>query len=185
MSASTDLDPRLQELLDRQAIWQVMLDYSRGIDRFDRVLLTTCYHPDAIDDHGVFVGGRDEFIDWAIGYHGAYQTAHHHGLSNHNCEIDGATAHCETYYHFLGVNPAGAHSLAMGRYIDRVERRDGIWRIAARMCVTEMVADLPPTALPEQWAAALFSNGPVSRDHDDVSYQRPLATRRPASSIVG
>lgn len=179
MSASTDLDPRLQELIDRQSIWQVMLAYSRGIDRFDRALLASCYHSDAIDDHGVFVGLRDDFIDWAIGYHGAYQTAHHHGLSNHSCDIEGDVAHCETYYHFLGVNRDGSHSLAMGRYVDRVERREGVWKIAARVCVNEMVADLSPTNLAEEWSTPLFSSGPASRDVDDVSYQRPLAPRSP------
>jgi hypothetical protein len=32
--------------------------YSRGIDRLDRDMLLSAYHPDAIDDHGMFVGRR-------------------------------------------------------------------------------------------------------------------------------
>jgi hypothetical protein len=42
------------------------MTYSRGIDRLDRELLMSVYHEDAIDDHGVFVGNREEFADWAI-----------------------------------------------------------------------------------------------------------------------
>jgi len=174
-----DLDPRVQDLVDRQAIWQVLLNYSRGVDRLDRDLLASCYWPDAIDDHGVFVGGRDAFIDWALGYHGQLQHAHHHGLSNHSCEIVGDVAHCETYYHFFGVNVDGPHTLAMGRYVDRVERRGGEWRIAGRVCVTEMVGDVQITDMPDDWKGALFSNGPSTRDRSDVSYQRPLTPRAP------
>ena len=174
-----DLDPRLLDLLDRQAIWQVLLRYSRGIDRCDRALLASCYYPDAIDDHGVFVGARDAFIDWAIPYHEQSFTAHHHGLSNHSCEIDGDVAHGETYYHFLGTTRQGPYSLAMGRYVDRFERRGGEWRIAARVCVTEMVADLPPSDIPAQWADALFASGPVARGPTDISYARPLMPRSP------
>lgn len=43
----------LQELLDRQAIYDVMMRYCRGVDRFDADLITSAYHPDARDDHTV------------------------------------------------------------------------------------------------------------------------------------
>ena len=33
--------------------------YCRAVDRADRDLLVSVYHPDAIDDHGLFVGGPD------------------------------------------------------------------------------------------------------------------------------
>ena len=54
---------QLQYLLDRQAIADVLVTYSRAIDRLDRDLLISVYHPDAIDDHGVFIGTREEFAD--------------------------------------------------------------------------------------------------------------------------
>lgn len=172
----------LQELSDRHEIWQIMLRYARGIDRFDRVMVRACYHDDAIDDHGVFVGAPDALIDWAMAYHGAFNTLHHHGVSNHWCELDGDTAHAETYYTFVGANREGAHTLAMGRYVDRLERRGGEWRISDRVCVNELVCDLAPTALPPDYVRALTSSGPGTRDRDDVSYARPLHARRPADA---
>ena len=39
--------------------------YSRRIDRMDRELLLSAYHEDAIDDHGTFVGNREELADYA------------------------------------------------------------------------------------------------------------------------
>ena len=42
----------LQMLIDEAAIKKVHLRYCRGIDRMDWDLIRSCYHPDAIDDHG-------------------------------------------------------------------------------------------------------------------------------------
>ena len=95
---------RLQELLDRQDILDCVHRYCRAVDRFDRELLLSVYHPDAIDDHGLFVGGREAFADWAFGYHSLYQNATHHVVTNHTCELDGDVAHAETYWIFSGAN---------------------------------------------------------------------------------
>ncbi len=173
------MDPKLQDLIDRHEIWQVMLRYARGIDRFDAAMLRSCYHDDAIDDHGAFVGHVDDFIDWAMAYHRDNNRLHHHGIGNHFCEIAGDTAHCETYYTFIAANFAGTHTLAIGRYIDRVERRDGAWRIANRVCINELVCDMAETALPEDYRRILTSSGPGSRSGGDLSYARPLRARQP------
>ena len=103
---STTAQPldRLQELLDRQDILDCVHRYCRAVDRFDRELLLSVYHPDAIDDHGLFVGGREAFADWAFGYHSLYQNATHHIVTNHTCELDGDVAHAETYWMFSGAN---------------------------------------------------------------------------------
>jgi hypothetical protein len=36
----------------------------RGVDRMDRELLLSAYHSDAVDDHGMFVGGPEAFADY-------------------------------------------------------------------------------------------------------------------------
>jgi hypothetical protein len=172
----------LEELSDRHEIWQVVLRYSRGVDRFDRAMLRSCYHDDAVDDHGIFIGAPDAFVEWAMGYHAAYNRVHHHAVSNHWCELDGDTAHTETYYTFMAANVEGPHSLAMGRYVDRFEKRNGEWRIADRVCVNELACDLNEAALPEEFAQALMSSGPGTRDTSDVSYTRPLRARRPTNT---
>ena len=42
----------LRQLLDRQAIEDVLFRYCRGVDRGDAALIASAYHPDAIDEHG-------------------------------------------------------------------------------------------------------------------------------------
>lgn len=175
---------RLQELLDRQDILDCIHRYCRGVDRFDRDLLLSVYHPDAIDDHGMFVGGPKEFVDWALGYHSLYQNLTHHIVTNHTCELKGDTAHTETYWIFSGINkdPQTAQmqpsTIHFGRYIDRFERRNGRWAIAARACIIEWHAALGELPMPAEALAAYAATGIGQRDRGDLSYQRPLTIHR-------
>ena len=70
--------------------------------------------------------------------HSATHLSHQHCLFNHFCDLDGDVAHTETYYMFVGMNREG-EPLVMsgGRYIDRFEKRDGRWAVAARLCVRD------------------------------------------------
>jgi ketosteroid isomerase-like protein len=166
----------LRDLHDRQAIRDVIYRYCRGVDRMDRAVLLSAYHPDAIDDHGLFVGGPEAFADWAFGLHGQVQYAHQHIITNHVCEIEGDVAHTETYWMFAGMHREGNRlTIGGGRYIDRMEKRAGQWKIAARKCVPEWGGVPTEGWLSPEAAAALASSGTIARDPTDLSYDRPLA----------
>jgi hypothetical protein len=183
-----ELERAVVELQDRQAILDCLMRYSRGVDRLDRELLRSVYHDDAIDDHGMFVGDRDEFADWVVGMHSSTHLSHQHYLFNHFCDLDGDVAHTETYYMFVGMNREGDPlSMSGGRYIDRFEKRDGRWAIAARLCVrdwaplpTQPDFDDPSTltairaVLPPAVRDFMATGPKVTRDRHDPSYDRPL-----------
>ena len=57
----SELDPRLQALLDKDAITGVIQELARGTDRLDAEQIESCYHPDGFDDHNSFRGGPREF----------------------------------------------------------------------------------------------------------------------------
>jgi hypothetical protein len=176
----------LRRLLDRQAILDCLYRYTRGIDRLDRDLALSAYHPDAIDDHGVFVGSPVDFIDWVFPLMRSQNTQlmTNHLLSNHSCELTGDSAHCETHYLFFGVNEEGTIDVVGGRYIDRMQRRDGDWRIFRRLCATEWFGSLNDGAHADPTMRSmmklLLSNGHRSRDRGDISYMRPLSITRPS-----
>jgi len=175
-----DLDPAaLRQLLDRQAVLDCMTRYTRGVDRLDRELLLSAYHADAIDDHGLFVGSPAAFADWALPHHREYQRVTNHMILNHSCELDGDTAHSETYCLYVGINKTGTVDVLGNRYVDRLERRAGVWAIALRICAVEWVSNLPGEAdvSPQMHQAvkALMVNATTARDRTDISYQRPLA----------
>jgi len=169
---------RLDHLLDRQDILDCLTRFSRGMDRFDREQFLSAFHHDATIAAGVFVGAPDALYDWARGLHDHGQTATHHNLLNHTCEIDGDVAHTETYYLFVGRNRDDTNWIAGGRYIDRLERRDGAWKIALRTNAIEWSGLVPSMAIPFADVPGIYLNGAPSRDKNDPSYQRPLANKR-------
>jgi SnoaL-like domain len=177
------MEKKLREMIDRDEIWQVLLRYGRGLDRFDRELVRSCYFDDAIDDHDTFVGGVEDFIDWANETSG-YFVSHHHGVMNHSCELDGDDAYCETYFLFTGVAATPPHALAMGRYIDHFQRRNSEWRIANRVCVIEGTFELADSRAAAEFPSAFgpHERQPATRDRNDVSYHRPPCPRQPRST---
>ena len=175
MTIDVELEQMVRELYDKQAIWEVMANFSRGLDRRDRDILLSCYHPDALDDHGAFVGGAADFFDWAGPSHLDFMRTHQHILSNHTCTRDGDTAHTETYWTFAGMME-NDDTLAMfgGRYLDRLEKRNGEWRIAARKCLLEWWGTPSNEMMTEETVAAFSKVGKVAKDGSDSSYERPL-----------
>ena len=173
-----DLLARLGHWLDRQEIVDCLIRFSRGMDRFDRELFLSAFHPDAVIAAGDFVGDPTELYEWASSLHEQGQLATHHNLLNHTCDIEGDVAHTETYYLFVGRNRDESNWMAGGRYIDRLERRDGAWRIALRTNAIEWSGAVPTLPIPFADVPDIHLNGAPSRSRDDPSYRRPLANRR-------
>lgn len=178
MSLAPEKLARLESLLDRQEILDCLIRFSRGMDRFDRELFLSAFHPDAVIDAGEFVGGPGQLYAWASQLHERGQSSTHHNLLNHSCEIDGHVAHTETYYLFTGRNRDETNWIAGGRYVDRLERRDEQWRIAVRCNAVEWSGTIPATPIPFADVPGVHDNGGPSRSREDLSYRRPLSNRR-------
>jgi len=165
-----ELAARVQYLADRQEILDRITGYGRGLDRLDPDLIRSAFHGDGIDDHGAFVGKVDEFVPWAIECEAAFRLTHH-GISSHSCEIDGDTAHCESYIHFfVAFSDRPVIGAGGGRYIDRLERREGRWAITVRRFVLDWTYEVPSSEwLGPEWSASL-----PKRSREDLAYQRPL-----------
>jgi hypothetical protein len=170
------LDPaalrRLRELLDRQAIVDCVHRYARGVDRDDADLIRSAYHRDAAEDHGGFVGGVDGLIPFLARVHRPFAGSQRY-VTNVTVDLDGDEAHAESYWLcvLLRDEPATL-MLSGGRYVDRLERRDGEWRIADRVVVIEWRGDLAGGAPDPPLGVT------ARRDGDDVSYRRPLRVTR-------
>ena len=169
---------RLDNLLARQDITDCLTRFSRGMDRFDRDLFLSAFHPDAQIAAGDFVGGAADLYEWAHGMHEQGQIATHHNLLNNTCDIDGDTAHSETYFLFAARNRDESNWIAGGRYFDRLERRGGHWRIALRTNAIEWSGTVPTMPIPFADVPDIGADGVPARDRTDPSYQRPLGNRR-------
>ena len=120
-SSPSGPDPAaVAELLEKQAIHEVVLRYCRGIDRMDEAVVRGCYHPDATDTHGAFHGTIDEFVEWAFRLLGRY-AATMHLVANHLSTIAGDVAVAETYgiSHHRSDDPDPRRNLTVGLPVPR------------------------------------------------------------------
>jgi hypothetical protein len=198
---SDAIEQRLQQLLDRHEIEQVLKLYCRAIDRLDVELLKSVYHPDGTDDHGSFSGNAHEFATRIIGELTSAIIDGMHTVTHSVIEVSGNYATSESYYHAYQLCPGGrdrvvaffgeryADSVATigaidrnqdyfcgGRYIDLFEKRTGQWKILRRKITNEWNVVQPSGRLTEQGYIAAY-NLPGRRDRQDPVYLNKLPRR--------
>jgi hypothetical protein len=163
----------IADLVDRAKIVEVLHRYCRAIDRCDKALLRSVYHSDARDNHGIFSGNAWEFVDFIMVLLKDIGPTSH-ALTNYLIDIDGDAAYSESYvtaFH-AGVPTEGdvlTDVIAGGRYIDRFERRDEVWRIADRVVVVDWNQNVPVSA---RWDGPMHGKWRPrgTRDANDPSY---------------
>ena len=166
----------VQFLKDRLAIEDCVHRHARGHDRFDVDIMTGCYHEDGIDEHGAAaINKGPEYGAWANQVHAQGALLNLHNITTHTCEIDGDVAHAESYVLVGLLNPDGVRvRFINGRYVDRLEKREGEWKIALRRCTLDFLLQGDASLLKSPYiSAAGYIKG--QRDRSDVSYQRPLS----------
>lgn len=130
--------PDLQMLAAKQAITENLNNYCRAMDRMDRELALSCWHPDGTDEHTPLFSGRGEaFVDWVWGVHEPMLLTRH-VLTNILIEVDGTNAWSESYWTVqLRVEREGnvVDLWGGGRYIDHHREIDGCWGFVHRRSV--------------------------------------------------
>lgn len=135
----------IQTLIDKDAIRELVLLYSRAIDRKDPALLRDLYTEDATDTHGDSFDGSAEdycnFIEASLPY--MPYSGHH--VCNHLISVDGDEANGEVYalaYHVIPSQSGGdgqEEDFMAVRYIDNYRRcPDGKWRFSKRLVTYDM-----------------------------------------------
>jgi SnoaL-like domain len=149
------LPDALQALVDKQAIYEVVLRGCRGGDRFDLDLIMSVFHEGArVHNVGGFSGSCEEMRAYLAPIRESFTgaPATFHMLGNHYVELNGDRAVAESYVmvHHWGesssANPdaetaaqafADNNYTAGSRYIDALERRAGEWRIVERWAMRD------------------------------------------------
>lgn len=165
----------LEELADRQEIRDLLAAYCHGVDRLDLDLVRSVYARDGVDHHTGFDGPADEYVAW-LARNLPLLEGTQHLLATHRCELYGDVALSETSgtaVHWGTPADEPALNFTTGfRYVDRLVREDGRWRIAERWAVREWTrSDAGLRRTPEQ-------RGPVGRrDRDDPWWVHRAAVR--------
>jgi hypothetical protein len=125
---------RIETYLAKQDIYELVCQYSRGLDRLDEDLLCSVFFEDAYCEYGFFNGAVKDFAGFAIEALSGH-VANHHMIGNVLIEVEGNEAFGEVYFHAYHKVPAEQgfdDVIIAGRYLDRYELRDGVWKIAYR-----------------------------------------------------
>ena len=160
MSAAT---AELKALLDREQIRECLARLARGEDRRDAALITASYWRDSITDYGVFKGSFDEYLAWVVPGSPAIPVTQHQ-LGQSFIELDGDSARVETHvtsYHRVDMGGEERDTVIGGRYLDRLEKRDGQWRIAQRTMLYDWFQDFGVSV---DWSQGVMGL-PFSGDH--------------------
>jgi hypothetical protein len=173
------MDNEMQELLDtvrylkdRQDILDCIQRESRARDRQDVAQINACWWEDGVDEHGPVITNIPDYAARANLGHSMNFHMTSHNITNHICEIDGDTAYCESYVvGGLFWLDGKTTTIAMGRYLDQLEKRDGEWRMLVRKCTIEMTANTDAS-----WVYSKNIKGFLKArwDGEDPSYERPF-----------
>ena len=175
--SSPVLPEALQRLLDRQAIEDVLVRYSRAVDRADIDLLRGCYHDDATEDHGgVFEGPAKDYVDQIAGLLPRARFLNHlvtNVLVEFNApDVAQVEAHILTFAR-MKKDDEKFDTWTLARTVDRFEKRDDRWAIASRRLCFEWNQEVP---MNESWGRGLMVPDPKAlvrgaKRPDDILYQ--------------
>ena len=140
------MDAITQELkgyLDREKIRECLARLARGEDRRDAEAIRACCWPDSTSDYGVFFGNFDEYLAWVVPGSPAIPVTQH-VLAQSVIDLKGDAALAETQvvsYHRMNMGQEERDVVIGGRYLDRLEKRGGEWRIAKRTMLYDWFQD--------------------------------------------
>lgn len=138
---------RLEIAADKLECADLVAALARGIDRCDKQIVADCFHPDATDDHGLFKGSATEFVEWVIPVLQTMKRTQHI-IGQCLIEVNGERAAGESYFaahHTIETPDGDVLMIAAGRYLDKFERREGVWKISHRHAVYDWNSTQPST----------------------------------------
>jgi hypothetical protein len=136
VSAMSSPDDPLRYAQDLENLRSLGQRYSRAIDARDYDTIATLFHPDAVVD-GLRGHARiDEYLDGLRSTPRAYDKGMHllgEPLIDYEAGADHAELDAYAVVYQIGLHREGGGNVTLGmRYLDTVERRDGVWRISRR-----------------------------------------------------
>ena len=153
------LEQKIQLLMDEREIRNVIYRDCRAKSRGDRELMRACFFEGAVDHHQPFFDGPiDPIIDGLEDSRRAMGEMVQYVALQILVDVFGDVARTESYVQTAKIFHQrlddGRKIIQLGgkRFLDRLERRNGEWRIAERQFVPEwgLFSDTPdhPTSVP-------------------------------------
>ncbi|WP_038171467.1 nuclear transport factor 2 family protein [Tomitella biformata] len=149
----------LAVLAAKQEITEVLHSYARGLDRMDRGLADSVWHADGTADYGPSISGLGtEFLDYVWAFHERFE-CHSHLIGNVLIQVDAAgdravsEAYVAVWLRGRPVDGEVVDQFHRGRYVDEWSRRDGVWAIAHRTFIADIMHEARNPAGPQTWGS--------------------------------
>ncbi|WP_068090343.1 nuclear transport factor 2 family protein [Novosphingobium rosa] len=161
---------RLDVLESKDAIAWLLNAYARANDRADEALLRSLFWPESTHKHGKFEGKSSDFVGFAFKIVSALHYACHH-ITNISIEVKGDHAFSECYYFAQHRRdrkdgPGEEDVFFQGRYLDDLERRNGVWKIIRRRGLSDYTSPPIASETPQSsWPAGQHSEKAPSDDY--------------------
>jgi hypothetical protein len=161
------VNEQLQQLLDKQAINEVLQRCSRTLDWLDEEGQGACYWPDAELDFGFFKGRADAYVPMVMA-HQRGAAKRWHISTNVMIKLDGDSAEAESYGITVGAGAAdGPRRMYGGRYLDELEKRSHEWRISRRVYILDWSKTFEDDSAEARLeGAALYAPDITEPDHE-------------------
>ncbi len=184
MANAVDLDA----YIDREQIRDCIARLARGEDRRDPDLIRASYWPDSTTDYGMWSGDFAAYLAWVVPGADAIKVTQH-VLGQSVVDLDGDVARVETHvnsYHRVDMGAGDRDTLIGGRYLDRMEKRDGQWRIAQRTMLYDWYQNFGAAIDWSQGVMGMPFSGPhyTGRTLGDFS-ETFFGRQRPADAKAG
>lgn len=127
---------KAHDLIARHGISHALANHSRGVDRGDKELLASIFWDDSTVISGILNTSGADFADGIVDYVTANLDYCFHPNANEWIEVQGDHGVGEDYV-IAHMCTGGQDVMTGGRYIDRYQRREGIWKIASRTFVAD------------------------------------------------
>lgn len=141
------MNERLQEMLDHYEITKTLNEYCHGCDRCDETQMASVYLKDGWDDHGRIQAIGSEFARIMTGEILATTQTLSHLLGQSMINVKGDEAGAETYFfavaHSTDEGGVKLCNQLGGRFVDKLQRENGRWRIKHRIVVRDWSISIP------------------------------------------
>lgn len=175
------MDTELRILKDKNEIMELEARTTMAYDRLDIDLLSTSWDPDATVDFGyMFTGAVKDLMEHLRNNAASWGKKAQYHIGTTLIQVDGDIAHAQIYViatyllNECDENGVPLVRLSAARYLDRLRRTKGEWRILHRTLVSEWGTHVPSqTADAGVWKLAgqgLASNPQSRRDKSDPVY---------------
>lgn len=169
------LAEQVELLMVEREISRQIYTYCRAVDRGDRDLLRSLYHPDAREEHGAYNGDLGGFVDYAFSMVDWAKEGLSHHITNILIDVKGKSAFAESAFMAMSARASDLEGrdidiIIFGRYLDTFENRDGTWKIAHRRVVFDSNHTFPASG---DWTGPFYGNFvPKGRpDNGDALYE--------------